>query len=80
MISANRQRTLPLVVAAGTALVIAVLGGTMTDIGPWYQTLEKPSWQPPDWLFAPAWTCIYALIVLAFVNAWFKTEDRATKK
>lgn len=28
---------------------------------PWYRALDKPSWQPPGWLFGPAWTTLYAL-------------------
>ena len=49
---------------------MAALGGAATDIGPWYQALTKPSWQPPDWLFGPAWTLIYALTALAALEAW----------
>ena len=32
--------------------------------------LEKPAWQPPDWLFGPVWTLIYALAAVAGVSAW----------
>ena len=46
------------------ALAVALLGTAATDLGPWYQDLRKPSWQPPDWLFGPAWTLIYALAAL----------------
>ena len=60
----------PVAVAAAVALFIGVLGGTLTDTGPWYQTLKKPSWQPPDWLFGPAWTTIFALAVASAVSAW----------
>ena len=69
---ATRMSTLwTQVLAAGAAaIVVAVLGSTMTDIGPWYQSLEKPSFQPPDWLFGPAWTLIFALAALAGVTAW----------
>jgi len=75
----KRQKSLPLVYAALTALFVAVLGGTVTDTGPWYQSLEKPLWQPPDWLFPPAWTFIYATIVLSFVTAWAQTDERKAK-
>ncbi|WP_298294561.1 TspO/MBR family protein [uncultured Litoreibacter sp.] len=33
--------------------------------GPWYKTLNKPSWTPPDWVFPVAWTTIYLLISFA---------------
>lgn len=60
----------PILVAAGAALVVAWLGTAATDLGPWYQELRKPPWQPPDWLFGPAWTLIYALTALAGAMAW----------
>ena len=56
--------------AAGAALLVAFIGGGVTDTGPWYQALEKPWFQPPDWLFAPAWTLIYALTAIAGVQSW----------
>jgi tryptophan-rich sensory protein len=58
------------VLAAGAAaIVVAVLGSTMTDLGPWYQSLAKPAFQPPDWAFGPAWTLIFACAALAGVTA-----------
>lgn len=60
----------PIAAAAGVAVVIAVLGGTLTDLGPWYQSLRQPPWKPPDLLFGPAWTVIYACCVTAFAIAW----------
>lgn len=51
---------------------VAVLGagGMVTEIGPWYRALSRPSWQPPDWLFGPAWTTIFVLSSAAFVVSW----------
>ncbi len=46
------------------------VGGVLTEIGPWYRGLRKPSWQPPDWLFGPAWTVIMALAAWSGVVAW----------
>ena len=66
----------PIAVAAGAAIVVAGLGASATDLGPWYYALRKPSWQPPDWLFGPAWTLIYGLIALAGVKAWNAARDR----
>ena len=62
--------TLPIVLAVAWALLVAVIGARLTDIGPWYHRLRKPTWQPPDWLFGPAWTAIFALAATAFVLAW----------
>lgn len=69
----------PILVAAGAALLVALLGGAATEIGPWYYSLHKPAWQPPDWLFAPVWTAIYALTALAGVLAWNRTHIRAAR-
>lgn len=60
----------PIAVAASVALGVAALGTAATDLGPWYQDLIKPSWQPPGWLFGPAWTVIYALAATAAVLAY----------
>lgn len=71
---------LPVLAAAGAAVLVAAVGGTMTDIGPWYQSLNKPSWQPPDWLFAPAWTTIFALAALSGVTAWRAAPNQAARE
>ncbi len=70
MSDAAASRGRPILVAAASAFAVAILGGLMTDIGPWYYSLRKPSWSPPDWLFAPAWTVIFALTATAGVLAW----------
>lgn len=69
----------PVLTAAGAALLVAALGGAATDIGPWYQSLRKPAWQPPDWLFGPVWTAIFALTALAGLRAWRRAPDAAAR-
>ncbi|WP_298468411.1 TspO/MBR family protein [uncultured Erythrobacter sp.] len=61
---------LPAILAAIAAAIVAILGATITDLGPWYQSLEKPSWHPPDALFPIGWTAIYAFNTYAVVAAW----------
>ena len=75
----SRRMMTPIAVAALAALLVASLGATITDLGPWYRDLAKPSWQPPDWLFGPVWTLIFALAALAAATAWRDAPNRSTR-
>lgn len=59
-----------IIVAVVITLAVLGIGGAMTTVGPWYRALRKPSWNPPDWLFGPAWTVILGLAAWAGVLAW----------
>jgi len=48
---------------------------TMTAIPTWYATLEKPSFNPPNWLFAPAWSTLYLLMGISAFFIWRKGLD-----
>lgn len=52
-------------------LAIGALSGIANAPGEWYQSLAKPSFNPPDWLFAPVWAGIYIMIGLALAETWF---------
>jgi translocator protein len=69
---------LPASVAAVVTAVIAVLGATITVLGPWYQSLRQPDWAPPDIAFGPAWTLIFGLCAIAAATAWMAAPSRAT--
>lgn len=45
--------------------------------GPWYASLAKPSWTPPNWLFAPVWTVLYLMIAIAGWLVWKKGQTSA---
>ncbi len=48
--------------AAGTAVFVSTDG--------WYAALHKPSWNPPAWIFGPAWSLLYALMAVAAWLVW----------
>ena len=74
------RRLQPVLVAATAAMAVAGLGALTTDLDGWYYQLAQPAWKPPDWLFGPAWTTIFALAAAAGVSAWRKAPDRGSRQ
>jgi len=53
-------------------LLIGFIGSIFTagSVKSWYPGLEKPSFSPPNWLFAPVWTGLFILIGISFYLIW----------
>ena len=39
--------------------------GVFVSTGDWYSSLNKPSWNPPSWLFGPVWSVLYCMMAIA---------------
>ena len=57
-----------LAVCFGTAALGAQW--TLSSVNSWYQTLAKPTWTPPDWVFGPVWSILYFLMAVAAWLVW----------
>jgi translocator protein len=66
-------------VAPAIGVAVAVAGGLLTDVGPWYRALKMPKWKPPDWAFGPIWTVIFVFAVIACVQVWRLAESDAAR-
>ncbi|MEL6878649.1 MAG: TspO/MBR family protein, partial [Pseudomonadota bacterium] len=68
------------IIAALWAIILGGAGGALTEIGQWYRELKKPSWQPPDWLFGPAWTIILGLSAWSLYLGWSSAPSPADQR
>ena len=68
----RRRELLALLAFAAACLAVAGVGGAVTalTVDDWYQTLNKPAFNPPDRLFGPVWTALYLMMALAAWRVW----------
>ena len=61
---------------------VAALGGavTRTAIDGWYAGLQKPFFAPPNWLFGPVWTVLFALMAVAAWRIWRSRGDTVARR
>ncbi|MEQ1811560.1 MAG: TspO/MBR family protein [Terricaulis sp.] len=72
--AAHTKAARPTLGALAVFIALVVLGGTAIGFlslpGEWYAALEKPAFNPPNWIFAPVWTTLYVLIGIAGARTW----------
>ena len=56
---------------------VGIVGGfaTYSSLGSWYADLQKPALTPPNWLFGPVWTTLYALMGIAAWRVYQSTSE-----
>jgi len=67
-----RLEWLPLIISVLITEGIAVTASlfTISQIPVWYSTLNKPWFNPPNWLFGPVWVTLYLMIAVAAYLVW----------
>ncbi len=62
-----------------------VVGGissvfTIDGLRLWYRTIDRPEWNPPDWVFGPVWTTLYLMMGVALVQVVRSDRDRVARQ
>ncbi len=57
-------------------VALGALSGASNVPGEWYQSLDKPFFNPPGCIFAPVWTVLYVMIGVALSAIWFEEDNR----
>lgn len=65
-----------IVICLGAGLLGSVF--TTPHIATWYAGLNKPKFNPPNWIFAPVWTTLFVLMGISLYLVWNKNPKPKT--
>lgn len=76
-----KLKAIPLVSSIGICFLAAAIGAAYTTgaINTWYITLNKPFFNPPNWIFGPVWTLLYLMMGISLYIFW-NTKTNAKEK
>jgi benzodiazapine receptor len=71
-----------LIIAVAIPLAVGATSGffTVSGVNSWYQTINKPSWNPPALIFGPVWTTLYIMMGIALYLVWKPNINDALKR
>lgn len=75
----KNRNLIKLILSIGICLSAGFIGSLFTSpaVPTWYAGLNKPVYNPPDWIFGPVWTVLYIMMGVAFYLFWKKKARKA---
>lgn len=72
------KKSIQILVAVLICQAAGLIGSffTISAIESWYDTLIKPSFNPPGWVFGPVWTFLYTLMGIALYLVWAAKKSK----
>ncbi|SCX21187.1 TspO/MBR family protein [Agrobacterium rosae] len=70
----HEKKALVYLIFVFAVVTIGALIGMNNVPGEWYQTLNKPFFNPPNWIFGPVWTALYVMIAIAGARTWLQSR------
>jgi benzodiazapine receptor len=76
------KKIIKLVISLALPQIVGLLGSLVTapQIATWYTQLNKPFFNPPNWIFSPVWITLFVLIGMAMYLIWEKGWDQRAVK
>ncbi len=78
----KKIKILPLIVSLSVCFSAAIIGSifTVEAIPTWYTTLNKPLFNPPNWVFGPVWSILYLMMGISLYLVWQKEVSKKVKQ
>lgn len=78
----TKVKIIPFVFSIGVCFLAAAIGSAFTTgaIDTWYQTLNKPFFSPPNWVFGPVWSLLYLAMGVSFYLVWTTKAENNIKR
>jgi benzodiazapine receptor len=64
-------RIVSIIIITGFVALVAIVGSHYSVMNrDWYDSLNKPSFQPPNWVFGVMWTALFILFAISLILTW----------